>query len=159
MAQQSGKLSDEQPFNQADKNLTDSILTHVHDGMHVLDRNGKEVGKVDAVYFGEVNEKLDERGEGAATAREQRDTRTVVGLPLNTTMPSQTGVGGVIPPGSQLGIDNLPDVVRNRLLRLGFIRIGGGILHGPRYVLPEQIATVQGNRVNLNIASDELIKS
>ncbi len=159
MAQQSGKLSNEQPFNQADKNLTDSVLLQVHDGMHVFDRNGKEAGKVDGVYLGEVNEQLNERGEGAATAREQRDVHTPVITPLNANMPSQTGVGGVIPPVDRFDMGNLPDVVRNRLLRLGFIRIGGGILHGPRYVLPEQIANVQGDRVNLNIAHDELIKS
>ncbi len=146
------------PFNAADQNLTDTVLTQVQNGMKVYDRDGKEVGKVDGVYLGEVNDKVNDRGEGAATARDP-STSGPGGAPLPPAVPtSQSYIGTTIPPASDLDIDGLPEVVRNRLARLGFIRIGGGILSSSRFALPDQIANVEGDRVNLNVTKGELIK-
>ncbi len=146
------------PFNSADQNLTDVVLTQVHEGMKVYDRDGKEVGKVEGVYLGEVNEQVNERGEGAATARDS-STSGPGGAPLPPAVPtSQSYVGTTIPPASDLDIDGLPDVVRKRLARLGFIRIGGGLFGGTRFASPDQISNVEGDRVNLNVTKDELIK-
>ncbi len=158
MAQGSNDPMMQQPFNAADQNLTDTVLTQVHDGMKVYDRDGKEVGKVDGVYLGEVNEQVNERGEGAATGRDPSASGPG-GAPTPPAVPtSQSYIGTAIPPASDLDIDGLPDVVRSRLERLGFIRIGGGIFGGTRFALPEQISNVQGDRVNLNVTKDELIK-
>ncbi len=158
MAQGSQDPMMQQPFNAADQNLTDVGLTQVHDGMKVYDRDGKEVGKVEGVYLGEVNEKVNDRGEGAATARNTgTSSPRAVPAPIPAAT-SQSYVGATIPPQSSLDIDGLPEVVRNRMARLGFIRIGGGIFGGTRFALPDQIANVEGDRVNLNITRDELIK-
>ncbi len=158
MPQKSADPAREEPFTPADQSLTDTTLVKIREGMKVYDRDDKEVGKVGAVYLGEVNAQMNERGEGAATARDP-STSGPGGAPLPPVVPtSQSYIGTTIPPASDLDIDGLPDVVRNRLARLGFIRIGGGIFGGARFALPEQIANVQDDRVNLNVTNDELIK-
>ncbi len=158
MAQGSGGPTMDEPFSSADQSLTDSILVKIHDGMKVFDRDGKEVGKADGVYMGEVNEQVNERGQGAATAGNATGSATDA-MPARIPAPTnQSFTGAAIAPASRFDLGGLPDVEKSRLLRLGFIRIAGGLFRGTHFALPDQIANVEGNRVNLKVTRDELIK-
>lgn len=55
--------------------------------------------------------------------------------------------------------DDLPEEVRERLLEQGFVRIDAhGIFAADRYVTPEQIDSVSGDGLLLNVTKDELVK-
>jgi hypothetical protein len=118
-----------------------SILERVQEGMHVVDADGEEVGKVEHVFLGDVGPSGQERGQGPATASEPDVMRD--------SFFDQLAQG--------LRDDNLPETVRNRLLRGGFLRLGGGLLGRDRYIMPEQIADVSGERVTLKTTRDELL--
>ena len=122
-----------------------NVLNLIREGMEVYDRNDKEIGKVEGVYLGEVTEAENEMGEGAATADEYE-------MPPDDTL--LTDLARAIAPE-----DEIPDELRERLRREGFVRIdGAGIFNADRYVLPEQIKAVSGNRVLLRTTYDKLIK-
>jgi len=126
-----------------DQGMTDSVLTHIHEGMGVYDPNGHYLGKVDRLYMGASSPAANERGEGAATAPNP-DLRD------DTLMDD---IAEVFAP------DDLPEVLRNRLLHDGFIRLDtAGLFAADRYILPDQIASVSGDRVRLKVSRDELIK-
>src|SRR5690349_13908762 len=95
------------------------LLEQVHQGMRVLDSNGKDLGRVEDVYLGATSQTGAESGTGAATpgAHEQGPTGMGVAESLN----------------------EVPDVIRRRLERVGFIRICGGLLGRDRYADPDQI--------------------
>jgi hypothetical protein len=114
--------------------------------MRVYDREGKDVGQVENVYLGSVSEKADEYGQGPATADD----------------PDLPGEGSLINNIVEAFTfeDELPEVMRNRLLRQGFIRIDGpGWFASDRYVTPDKIASVSDGRVYLSVAQNELIKA
>lgn len=129
-----------QSFNHG---MTDSILTHIREGMGVYDRDDHYLGKVERLYMGASTPAENELGEGAATARNP-DVR-------NDTL--MDDIAKVFAP------DNVPEVLRSRLLHDGFIRIdAAGLFAADRYVLPDQIASVAGDHVRLKASRDELIK-
>jgi hypothetical protein len=90
-----------------------------------------------------VREEADKRGEG----------------PASPSTPGRAGSSliddftkAIIPS------DQVPEALRERLLRHGFIRIdSAGLFAADRYVLPGQIARVSGNRITLCVTRDELI--
>lgn len=109
----------------------------VRDGMKVVDSEGKNVGTVEFVKMGDP---------GAATEQgnEPRDT----GLLGNIA----EAIGAEPEP-------DVPDAMRARLLRSGYLKVDGGFFFGTdRYVSPEQIANVQGDTVYLRAMKDQLVK-
>lgn len=116
-----------------------TILTEIHNGMEVYARDGQKVGKVTLVIFGQENPST---------------------LGVDTV-----GVDNRDPMGGNIIEDiarafnpnDVPEVVRARLLRRGFIRVDPGLLASDRYIITDQIAGVKGDRVELNINKDELI--
>jgi hypothetical protein len=117
-------------------------IRQVREGMEVYDVNHVRLGKVDDLYFGEVNEVEAERGEGAATARD-RSTR-------GDSLIDDFARVFVNP-------DDIPEEVRARLLREGFIRVDA-LLAPARYILPSQISHVDKDHVHLSVGRDELVK-
>ncbi len=125
------------------RDLGSNILAQVRQGMAVYDAMNKKVGTVDDLYLGASSEKLNQEGEGAATApsrTSQKDTLV-------------RDIAKVFAP------NDMPEVLRDRLLRSGFIRIHTGLLGGHLYALPEQVTSVSGDRIQLNVNRDRLIKS
>jgi hypothetical protein len=54
----------------------------------------------------------------------------------------------------------VPETLRERLLRQGFLRIDStSLFAADRYVMPDQIVDVSEGRVTLRVTRDELIKS
>ena len=61
-----------------------------------------------------------------------------------------------LPADSPLGA--VPREYRSRLAHEGFVEIAVGFLGGHRYATGSQVAGVEGGRVQLNIAGDELLR-
>ena len=121
-----------------------TILNQVEEGMEVFDRNGEKVGKVEFVHYGASTETEEEFGTMPATANETE-------IPPEGTM--MEFVEKAFGP-----VDEINDTVKARLLQEGFIRIDSDKLFGEdRFVTSDQIASVTGNRVNLNVSEDDLI--
>lgn len=126
-----------------DKSTSNSILNQVHEGMRVCDRNSNDIGTIRKVFLGSVTEEMNERGEGPATApdHQMRDDNLVDNLA--EAFSAQ---------------DPLPESLRGRLLRHGFIRIDtSGLFESDRYALADQIESVSEDCVRLRLAKDELI--
>lgn len=120
------------------------ILLSVRDGMHVHDVNDKHIGHVEFVYFGAANDDAVEASDGMNTPVDMglRDHNSLVDLAARA-----------------FAGDGLPEVLRNRLLHNGFIRVEGeGLFSSDRYVTPEQIASISDDKVHLNVTRDQLVK-
>src|SRR5581483_420210 len=91
----------------------------VKEGMKVYDRDGNQIGTVDRVYLGEVSPQQDEEGKGPATVEPRQPPNEIEDVLRKA-----------------FGSDDLPEVLRNRLLRNGFLHMDAkGILAPDRYVL------------------------
>jgi hypothetical protein len=111
--------------------------------MEVYDIRDRRIGKVEDIYFGASSPTANERGTGSATAPAQDSTGDRFYKDIVRAFAS----------------DDVPEELQQRLLREGYIRIGGeGLFSTARYVLPEQISSVSGDRVTLRTTRDELIK-
>jgi len=119
---------------------TSSSLRFVEQGMRVFDREHHEIGKVDWVQFGDDDPDTAEVEASGPSGRRDDDTLIDVLARAFTA-------------------DNVPEEVRDRLVHQGFVRIDAdGLFAADRYVMPEQIASVSGDGMTLNVSKDQLIK-
>lgn len=119
-----------------------NILNLIHEDMEVYDVNEKHIGEVEFVYLGSVNPTGTERGTAPQTVDD-------IDLTDNTFV-------DLI--GRAFGDDEMPDVIRKRLLYYGFVKVEGeGLFAADRFVTPDQIAAVRGEHVYLNVTDDDLI--
>lgn len=116
------------------------LLSRIYEGMEVYDSDGEKVGNVDFVRFGE--EDTGELGTESATT-----SRTAVDK--NTLFDSLAEVF--------TDADDIPDTLRERLLRYGYIKIDTGLLKSDRYIESTQIAGVVEDHVNLHVTREELL--
>jgi hypothetical protein len=134
-------LMNQQPFEPPDGN---HLLTQVYEGMPVYDSTGQKIGTVEGVYLGAVSAETSQRGDGPATAS------------------SPDGREGSLIEDFAKAIapqHRLPETLRERLLRQGFIRIhSSGFFVADRYAMPAQIDSVSGDHVVLYATRDELLK-
>ena len=128
-----------QPFKEEERQLT-----QVYEGMSVYDQRGKKIGTVRHVYLGAVTEEEDERGLGPATVSSpEKSEHSLIEDFMNAVSPH----------------DPVPDPLRQRLLRHGFIRINtSGLFAADRYAMPDQIASVADDRITLHVMREDLMK-
>lgn len=120
---------------------TAATLRFIQEGMKVFDRDHHEIGKVEYVQFGDDNPATPEAEAVAPNTLDDRP-RTLVGAIADA-----------------FGDDDLPEEIREKLLMQGFVRIdANGLFAADRYVTPEQIASVSGEGLMLNVTKDELVK-
>lgn len=120
-----------------------SPLSHIHKDMEVYDLDGERIGTVDQVYMGESSPRAHDLGRGAQS--------------ISTTDPTPDSIVEVV--ARAFDDDRLPQVFRERLLMNGFIRINAdGLFAADRYAMPDQIASVSGDRVTLKVHRKDLIK-
>lgn len=120
-----------------------TILNQVHEEMRVCDSAGNEIGTVRQVFLGAAAGTPNELGAGPATA-------STPGLRDETLVDQIAEIFSDEP---------LPEVLRDRLLREGFIRIDThGLFASDRFALPDQIESVSDDCVRLGLAKDELIE-
>ena len=116
-------------------------LTGVREGMNVLDRSGVKIGSVEWVKL------TDEDPETSSVEQLSPDT---------TNAHNDTLVDNIL---DAFRVDEVPDEIREQLLRKGFIRVDAdGIFASDRYVLPEQVTSVVDKDVVLNVEKSDLIK-
>jgi hypothetical protein len=112
-------------------------LSRVHEGMHVRDAAGQDVGEVEIVKMGDT----------AATTTEGNDDQRPSALEYVA---------------ESLGAEREPDVpepLRSRLVRSGFIKVDGpGLLERDRYVPSEYVRAVDEDTVRLSVRKDDLIR-
>ena len=119
---------------------TSAGLRNVEHGMRVFDREHLEIGKVEWVQFGDDDPETPELE--ASGPRHQRDDNTLFDVIARA-----------------FTSDNVPEELRDRLVHQGFVRIDAdGLFQADRYVMPEQIDSVSGDEVTLNVTRDQLIK-
>lgn len=118
------------------------LLLQIHTGMKVYDRDEKEVGTIEYVQF--TDENLDEPGPETATSTVEKTEPY-----RNSLVESIAKAIG--------GTDNVPEEIREKLLREGFIKIDTGILSPDAYALPKQVSNVAGDKVYLDASHDQLI--
>ena len=119
-----------------------ATLKFIEEGMKVFDRERHEIGKVEYVQFGDDDPDTPEVEAAAPNTLDDRPRTLVDDIALAFT-----------------ASDDLPEEVRERLLEQGFVRIDAhGIFAADRYVTPEQIDSVSGDGLLLNVTKDELVK-
>jgi hypothetical protein len=123
--------------------LGNPVLNEIHEGMTVVDSDGDKIGTVEFVYLGAVGESGAEDGLGPATTNETRTAGDEGWL---------TDLAGA------LAFDEgLPQTIRDRMVRGGYIKIDRGLLKGDRFAIPDQIASVVEDTVRLSVDEDALI--
>jgi hypothetical protein len=106
--------------------------------MHVLDAAGEDVGTVE--YFEMGNP------EAATTAGNEPRGSSVVAAAAEAITPGE-------------GEPDVPEPLRSRLRRTGFIKIDGpGLLESDRYVSSDKVRGVTEDRVRLAVAKAELVR-
>lgn len=127
-----------------DGNDSHTILNQVHEGMRVCERDGDEIGTIRQVFLGAVSERAEQRGKGPATAS-------------NPEWREDTFVDDIAEVFA--ADESLPEALRGRLLREGFIRIDtSSWFASDRFALPDQIESVSDDCVRLRLTRDELIE-
>ncbi len=119
---------------------TSASLRFVQQGMRVFDREHHEIGKVEWVQFGDDDpDTVEVEASGPSAARDDNPLVDVIAKAFTT--------------------DNVPEELRDRLVHQGFVRIdANGLFAADRYVMPEQIDSVSGDGLMLNVTRDDLIK-
>jgi sporulation protein YlmC with PRC-barrel domain len=111
------------------ENDLNRVMAQIREGMDVVDAQGEKVGTVDEVRMGDP--------EAATLEGEAVDDR-------------DAGLFGVF----DLGDDNR---VTDRMLQRGYLKIGGaGLFEGDKYVLSDDLASVEGESVHLRNRKDDI---
>jgi hypothetical protein len=123
-----------------------SILSQIHEGMGIYDVRDNHIGKVDFVHFGAASETQMELGTGPATSTSADNPR----------MRRDTIVDNI---AEAFQPNDVPEQLENKLLMSGYVRMDAdGIFASDRFILPEQIANVAGDKVILSVSRDQLVK-
>jgi hypothetical protein len=114
----------------------------IHVGMKVFDSHHNAIGEVEDFKFSENEEQPDV--EPAELDEADRDDRpdTILGVIADA-----------------FGSENLPQALRARLAREGYIRLNTkGLLTKDRFILPSQIESSSDDEILLNVDEDELVE-
>ncbi|KFB10817.1 hypothetical protein [Nitratireductor basaltis] len=118
------------------------ILFDIHKGMRVEDAHGHEIGTVEWVHLSDETPSTPTADAGGTEPLSNERKSSFVDLILDA-----------------FRTDEIPQVLHDRMLREGFIRLDAdGMFAADRYVLAEQVASVSGDCVKLNVERDALIK-
>ena len=119
-----------------------SVLESVSEGMKVFDSRNHEIGTVEYVKLVETDPAT---GQPLASDIEEADHHRETLL--------ETVAEAFVD-------DDIPEVVQKRLLHEGFIRMdAAGLFAADRYVMPDQISGVSGDKVMLKVSKDQLQKT
>ena len=146
MNQQNRPLSGIANSDIADQTGRHSILTQIHKGMHVHDMRDQHIGSVAFVHFGAASEAQQELGVGPASPARAD----------NPNMRQDTLIDNI---AEAFNPNEVPQELQDKLLVSGYIRMDtSGLFASDRFVTPDQIATVSGDKVQLSVSRDQLVK-
>lgn len=127
-----------------DMSMRNGVLEHVEEGMNVYNRNGDKIGTVEDIQFGQ--EDLSQPGPETSTVSDATydyDRNSLVDMFAEAIAPAP----------------DVPDELKARMMRYGFIRIDAGLLKSDRVAMTDQIDRVTEDGVHLKTADhDELVK-
>jgi hypothetical protein len=111
--------------------------------MAVIDESGVRLGTVERVRMGEP--------DAVTTGGAQEDDSVGVAVAPANSPGGSTAFGGAMPVMGAGGEEaEVPDPLRTRLRRVGFIEVDGSDLHGAdRYIPGDRVADVTGDTVRL----------
>ena len=117
-------------------------LESITEGMKVFDSRNHEIGKVDYVKLVETDAAT---GQPLTADVEEHDDH-------NDSLIENLA--------EAFATDEVPEDIQQRLLHDGFVRMDAdGIFAADRYILPEQISSVAGDRIVLKVSKSELQKA
>jgi len=120
----------------------DTLPNDIHVGMKVYDSERRHIGKIDDFKFAE-NAGFDGVEPADIDGTDKREPETFVETLADA-----------------FGGEDLPKVLRDRLLNQGYIRLeADGLFAADRYIFPDQIASTTADEVMLRVAKDQLIKT
>ena len=122
-----------------------SILSQIHEGMGVYDVRDNHIGDVAFVHFGAASETQQQLGVGPAT-------NTSADNPDIRTDSIVSNIAEAFDP------NEIPQELQDKLLVSGFIRLDRGLFGTDRYIVPDQIAGVSNDHVQLTVNKDQLVK-
>lgn len=110
-------------------------------GMKVFDSEHHEIGKVDGLKYPE-NAIAPDVEPATVDEADEREDNTIIGAVAEA-----------------FGREEVPEPLRSQLLRDGYVHLdANGIFARDRYILPEQIARMDADGIQLNVTRDALIK-
>jgi len=146
MNQQNRTSASIQNSDIADATGQQSILSRIHEGMDIYDVRENHIGHVDFVHFGAASETQQELGVGPAANTRADDPQ----------MRRDTIIDNI---AEAFAPNEVPDQLQNKLLMSGYVRMDAdGIFAADRFIVPEQIASVSGDKVYLTVNRDQLVK-
>jgi hypothetical protein len=111
-------------------------------GMKVFDSEHHVIGKVDGLKFPENQTAPGVEPATLDAADDDREDNTIVGAVAEA-----------------FGREDVPEPLRSQLLRDGYVHLDTkGLFAHDRYILPEQIARMTPEGIQLNVTKDALIK-
>lgn len=149
-------------------------LAQVQEGMAVYDAGNNKIGTVRSVQMSGGNDPVEVDQQRRDAGASDTDTSGVGPLGLlggteGGATSGMVGAAGTAGTGGEtlggnlfggfLSGDQIPDELRQKLERQGFIRIdSAGLFAADRFATPDQIAQVTEDGVVLNVAGDALVK-
>lgn len=126
------------------------LLPQIREGMKVRDSGGDEIGTVERVQMGGGNDPVDAERQSREAAGPADETPGLFGIqPVNALASAVAGGGNAIPDEEMQGFE-----------RKGYIEIDSrGLFSANRYAAVDQIASVSGDTVVLNVPGDALAKA
>lgn len=110
-------------------------------GTRVFDSERHEIGRVDGLKYPE-NATAPDIEPATVDAADTPEDNTIIGAMAEA-----------------FGREDIPEPLRSQLLRDGYIHLDArGLFAHDRYILPEQIARVDADGIQLNVTRDALIK-
>jgi hypothetical protein len=109
------------------------LIERVREGMQVLDFEGNRIGAVEMVKMGDAE---------ATTTRGEEPTPQA----------------GVMPMSDESYEPEVDEPLRSELVRVGFLKIGGGLFGADRYVPADAIERVEGDNVFIRVPERRLPK-
>jgi hypothetical protein len=122
-----------------------SILNQIREGMGVYDVRDQHIGTVDFVHFGAASETQQELGLGPATTTGADSPR----------MRDDSIIDNI---AEAFSPKEVPQQLQSKLLVSGYIRLDAGLFGSDRFITPEQIVSVSGDKVQLSVNKDQLVK-
>ena len=124
--------------------VMNNLLSKIRRGMPVYDQSQKQIGVVDYVQYGDEDPLKPRKRVSHEYGTENGEwiMESEAGDELDVFAP-----------------DDIPDLVRERLLLYGFVRLDApGLQNVERYIFPNQIHSVEGSQVTLKLSKEELIQ-
>lgn len=119
------------------------LMFRVREGMDVYDRYGDRIGIVEFVTFGDGDFDPDDTIDLTEQARERRQNHEFRRREVLTDLDTA---------------EHIPYDIRLHMEQEGFVLMDAGLLRTDRYILPEQIINVAGNRLVVRAMRDDLIR-